>query len=124
LTIDPIEFRGYRYHTGICTTVFAAGRQAELGRGGRYLSGNGEPATGITLYPDTIVQVAPARDLRPRLYLPHGTPLGEAETFRRQGFATVPALDEGAKSLVEARRLGCSHVYLNGQIIVVAKDAI
>jgi ATP phosphoribosyltransferase regulatory subunit len=116
LTIDPIEFRGYRYHTGICTTVFAAGRQAELGRGGRYQSGNGEPATGITLYPDTIVRVAPAPNLRQRLYLPYGTPLGEAETCRRQGFATIPALDANAPALVEAERLGCTHVYQNGQI--------
>jgi len=124
LTIDPIEFRGYRYHTGICTTVFAAGRQAELGRGGRYLSGNGEPATGITLYPDTIVRVAPAPDLRPRLYLPYGTPLCEAEACRLQGFATIAALDERAPAKFEAERLGCSHVYQNGQIIVVTKETI
>jgi len=122
LTIDPIEFRGYRYHTGICTTVFAAGRQAELGRGGRYLSGNGEPATGITLYPDTIVRVAPAPDLRPRLYVPYGTSLVEAETCRRQGFSTVQGFDRSAPAFVEAERLGCSHVFQDGQIIAVAKD--
>ena len=122
LTIDPIEFRGYQYHTGICTTVFAAGRQAELGRGGRYLSGNGEPATGITLYPDTIVRVAPPPSLRPRLYLPFGTAPGDAETCRRQGFATIPAFNENNPPLIEAARLGCTHVYQNGQIIIVAKD--
>jgi len=124
LTIDPIEFRGYRYHTGICTTVFAAGRQAELGRGGRYLSGNGEPATGITLYPDTIVRVAPPPNLRPRLFVPHGTPLNETETCRQQGFATIAGFTDSAPALVEAERLGCTHVYQNGRIIVVAKDTI
>lgn len=124
LTIDPIEFRGYRYHTGICTTVFAAGRQAELGRGGRYLSGNNEPATGITLYPDTIVRVAPAPKLRPRIFLPFGTTLSEAEVCRRQGLATIPALDASAPALNEANRLGCTHVFQNGQITVVAKDSI
>ena len=45
VTIDPLEFRGFRYHTGIAVTVFAPGRHEELGRGGRYLSGGGEPAT-------------------------------------------------------------------------------
>ncbi len=123
LTIDPIEFRGYRYHTGICTTVFAAGRQAELGRGGRYLSGNGEPATGITLYPDTIVVAAPAPKLRPRLYLPFGTPRDEAEACRQQGFATIAALHDSAPPEFEAERLGCSHIYQNGQKIVLAKDS-
>jgi ATP phosphoribosyltransferase regulatory subunit len=124
LTIDPIEFRGYRYHTGICTTVFAAGRQAELGRGGRYLSGNGEPATGVTLYPDTIVRVAPAPDVRPRLYLPYGTPPSEADFCRQQGFATIAALDGNAPESHEAERLGCSHVYHNGKIIVIVKDRV
>ena len=59
LTVDPIEFRGLRYHTGVCMTVYAPGRHEELGRGGRYLCGDGEPATGLTLYPDAVLRAAP-----------------------------------------------------------------
>jgi ATP phosphoribosyltransferase regulatory subunit len=122
LTVDPIEFRGYQYHTGICTTVFAPGRQAELGRGGRYLSGNAEPATGITLYPDTIVRVAPSPKLRPRLYLPYGTKLTSAEACRKRGFATISGLGPETSYAGEAARLGCSHLYSNGQIIALARE--
>src|ERR1700688_819856 len=50
LTVDPVEFRGFRYETGVSVTVYAAGRHEELGRGGRYVCGDNEPATGLTLY--------------------------------------------------------------------------
>ena len=45
LTVDPVEFRGLRYHTGVTLTVFAPGRHEELARGGRYICGNGERAS-------------------------------------------------------------------------------
>jgi len=116
LTVDPVEFRGYQYHTGVCMTLFAPGRQAELGRGGRYVCGDAEPATGITLYPDTITRLAPPPALRQRLYLPHGTPAGEAASCRAQGFATIAGLTPSADAKTEARHLRCSHIFLDGAI--------
>jgi ATP phosphoribosyltransferase regulatory subunit len=124
LTVDPIEFRGYQYHTGICMTIFAKGRQAELGRGGRYLSGNAEPATGITLYPDTIVRFAPSPNLRPRLYLPYGTTLRSAEECRQRGFATISGLGPETSFAEEAARMCCSHLYIDGQIIELAREVL
>src|SRR6202030_119453 len=52
LTIDPVENRGFEYHTGVSFTFFARSVRGELGRGGRYRTGDGggEPATGFTLY--------------------------------------------------------------------------
>jgi ATP phosphoribosyltransferase regulatory subunit len=119
LTIDPLEFRGFRYHTGPCITVYALGHQQELGRGGRYVSGEREPATGLTLFPDAILEVATSPALRPRLFLPHGCAAETAARFRHDGFATVSALDEpspgGAPSHEdEARRLLCTHVMRDG----------
>ncbi|HTQ72223.1 MAG TPA: ATP phosphoribosyltransferase regulatory subunit [Acidocella sp.] len=120
LTVDPVEFRGYRYHTGISMTIFATGQPMELGRGGRYLCGDAEPATGITLYPDSIIRLAPPVALRPRLYLPHGASPLQAEAARAQGFATVPGLAPHRVPGDEARRLGCSHLLLNGVITALA----
>jgi ATP phosphoribosyltransferase regulatory subunit len=117
VTADAVEFRGYRYHTGIGITVFAPGRQAELGRGGRYLCGNTEPATGITLYPDTIIQAAPPSQLRPRIYLPFGTPAGAAAMCRAHHYATVAGLMAEPEPTREAARLGCSHIYLHESIV-------
>ena len=123
LTADLVEFRGYKYHTGICVTVFATGRQAELGRGGRYLCGVNEPATGISLYPDTIIRIAPEASLRPRLYLPYQTSPEIAANARRQNFATVIGLVPDQKNdLAEAIRLGCSHYLKNNTIASVPKE--
>jgi ATP phosphoribosyltransferase regulatory subunit len=117
LTIDPVEFRGLRYHTGVAITIFAPGRHEELGRGGRYLCGETEPATGLTLYPDAILRAAPARPPRPSLYLPPGADSAEAAQFRRLGYATVASLNGEADVVAEARRLGCSHILRNGQAV-------
>jgi ATP phosphoribosyltransferase regulatory subunit len=116
ITVDPVEFRGYQYHTGLCMTLFALGEQAELGRGGRYLCGDTEPATGITLYPDTIVSVAPPQQLRARLYLPYGTSAAAAADCRAQHYATVAGLAPHPAPRDEAARLGCSHIFENGAI--------
>ena len=67
LTIDPVEFRGFRYHTGVSLTVYAPGRHEELGRGGRYICGDAEPATGLTLYPEVVLRAAPPRSAKSRV---------------------------------------------------------
>ena len=114
LTLDPIEFRGFRYHTGICVTVFALGHHEELGRGGRYMSGEREPATGLTLYPDAVLRARPTPAPRPLVFLPWGTDAAAAAGLRAAGYATVAALDPAPDGVTEARRLGCSHIANNG----------
>jgi ATP phosphoribosyltransferase regulatory subunit len=120
LTVDPVEFRGFRYETGVSVTVYAPGRHEELGRGGRYicgdpLSGNSEPATGLTLYPDAILRVAPARQARPRIFVPFGADRGTLATLHADGFATVAALALVVDDTAEANRLGCSHILRAGK---------
>jgi ATP phosphoribosyltransferase regulatory subunit len=114
LTIDPVEFRGFRYETGVSLTIFAAGRTGELGRGGRYLCGEAEPATGLTLYPDAILLAAPPKPPRPRLFIPAEADPAEAAQFRRLGYATVAALS-GEGDAAEAYRQGCTHILRNGE---------
>ena len=70
LTIDPVEFRGFRYETGVSVTIYAPGRHEELGRGGRYVCGEAEPATGLTLFPDAVLRAAPPRDGAPAALRP------------------------------------------------------
>ena len=108
-----MEFRGFRYETGVSVTVFAPGRAEELGRGGRYVCGDNEPATGLTLYPDAILRAAPARQARPRAFVPFG--VDGAAVLRAQGYATVAALVPAGDDMVEAARLGCSHILRDGK---------
>ncbi|OAG77215.1 ATP phosphoribosyltransferase regulatory subunit [Acetobacter malorum] len=117
LTVDPVEFRGWKYHTGVCVTVFAVGRAEELGRGGRYLSSDNEPACGLTFRPDVLFRTIPPAQARQRIYLAPDADAQSAARLRAEGHATLAALPSGTPHLTgpehdraEALRLGCSHI--------------
>ncbi|HEX4185429.1 MAG TPA: ATP phosphoribosyltransferase regulatory subunit [Stellaceae bacterium] len=118
VTVDPVENRGFEYHTGISFTFFAGGSVAhgplgELGRGGRYDAGDPaapEPATGFTLYTDTILRALPEALAPRRVLLPFGTDCTRANALRAAGWVTVAALAPVGDWWAEAHRLGCSHV--------------
>ena len=128
VTVDPVENRGFEYHTGISFTFFAGGVAAcrsggELGRGGRYQAGDyaaPEPATGFTLYTDTILRTLPDMPRCPRLLLPLGADRAHGRALREAGWITVSALEPAADWLAEACRLGCTHVLLNGEPRILA----
>lgn len=94
ITLDPVEFRGFRYHTGVAFTIFGEGLTGELARGGRYLSGE-EPATGMTLYPDAMLRAVAAAEPRRRVFIPAGGDGARAAALRAQGYATVAQLSAG-----------------------------
>jgi ATP phosphoribosyltransferase regulatory subunit len=129
LTIDPVENRGFEYHTGLSFTLFARGIRGELGRGGRYLAGGvvsgvkgaaavPEPATGFTVYADTVLRAVLPPPRARRIYLPHGTPAESGRALRAEGWATVAGLGP-AEPLDEARRLGCSHAWIEGAAVAL-----
>lgn len=139
LTIDPVENRGFEYHCGVTFVFFARAVRGEIGRGGRYLAGGGahgttaagngsaigivdgrgkgEPATGFTLFMDTILPALPEPPLPLRLYLPAGTGMAQRLALKKEGWIVIPALeDDGDDAAIraEARRLKCSHVLSGG----------
>jgi ATP phosphoribosyltransferase regulatory subunit len=119
VTVDPVENRGFEYHTGISFTFFARaeterGPLGELGRGGRYAAGDPtapEPATGFTLYTDAILTTLPQASRRHRVLVPPGA---DGARLRGDGWITVAALLPAADWHGEARRLGCGYVLENG----------
>ena len=123
LTIDPVEFRGFRYETGVSVTIYAPGRHEELGRGGRYICGDAEPATGLTLFPDAVLRAVPQRAARNRLFVPLGADHNEAAQMRRLGYATIAGLEPEGDPVAEARRLGCSHILRNGTAVPLRSGA-
>ncbi|MEJ0067604.1 MAG: hypothetical protein WDO24_01375 [Pseudomonadota bacterium] len=73
--------------------MFGRGVRGELGRGGRYLAGAGnarapEPATGFSLFMDTVLRAVPEAPMVSRVFLPHGTPLDRARALRDGGWVT------------------------------------
>ena len=119
VTIDPVEFRGWKYHTGVCVSVYALGSSEELGRGGRYLCNDDEPACGLTLRPNAVFRTAPRGPHPSRVYLPFGTAESVGRALRDKGYVTVAGLASHAPEEDEARRLACSFLSRDGKIVPV-----
>jgi len=119
MTIDPVENRGFEYHTGISFAFFARAVRGELGRGGRYRTGNGggEPATGFTIYTDLVVEALPDAAPARRLFVPSGVDPALVRKLRGEGWVTVAALGSGDKA--EAKRLRCTHWLVGGKAVAV-----
>ncbi|WP_025899251.1 ATP phosphoribosyltransferase regulatory subunit [Sneathiella glossodoripedis] len=119
LTIDPGEYRGFEYQTGISFTFFARNVRGELGRGGRYQLMDGETATGFTLFLDSLLRAVPAPAKEKRLYLPAGTSREEGFALRQQGWITIAGLQDGKSLNVteDAHRMECTHILKDGEII-------
>ncbi len=125
LTVDPVENRGFEYHTGVTFTFFAAAVRGELGSGGRYLAGNGggaaESATGLTLFTDTLLAALPRPAATRRLYLPVAVPAADRRRLRREGWTTLAALAADSDPAAAARALGCDHVWRDNAIVPVGE---
>lgn len=119
LTIDPAEFRGWQYHTGLCMTVFAVGVREEIGRGGRYLAYDQEAACGMTLRPEALLKATPPVSLKKRVYLPVGASVAMALQLRKEGYATVTGLDIVSDPRAEAQRLRCAFYVLQDRLVEV-----
>ena len=125
LTIDPVEWRGFEYHSGTSFSLFAGGVRTELGRGGRYSVGGAgadEEAAGCTLYLHTLLRAAPLPPTPRRIYLPHGTPRAEGATLRADGWVTVAGLAPEQDVAAEATRLGCSHLWQGGAVRAIGEE--
>lgn len=122
LTIDPVEYRGLEYQTGVSFSVFALRGREELARGGRYSAGYpedgvSEPATGFTLYMDAVLAASEAPPERPRLYVEMGTPWRDAAPWQARGYAVVRAVVAASDLRAEAKRLRCSHALIDGDAV-------
>lgn len=115
LTLDPVENRGFEYHTGIGFTIFAGGIAGELARGGRYrvkgdVPENEERATGVTLYVDTILGMLRSSKGGRRILLPRNTSRGIKLDLQKDGWITVSSLDDNVDLSEQAKHLACSHL--------------
>jgi len=120
LTIDPGETHGFEYKSGIGFALFSPGVRGELGRGGRYMArtsdGGDEPATGFSIYLDTILRALEAPSPRDKIYIPFDIEGDAARKLRKKGYRTVQGLTQADDSRQEALRLKCSHYFLDGKV--------
>ncbi|MCC3862199.1 ATP phosphoribosyltransferase regulatory subunit [Pseudemcibacter aquimaris] len=120
VTIDPGEYTGFEYQTGISFSFFAGGVRGELGRGGRYIvnaeRGEGEPATGFSLYLDSLIRAIGEYKGAEKIYIPLGTDRAILNELQNKNYRTIQGLTETDDTVSEAKRMGCECVWLDGQI--------
>ena len=80
----------------------------------------GEPATGFTLYLDTVLRAVPDPAPALRVFLPIETDAADGARLRSEGWVTVRALESFENPAAEARRLHCTHIFTGGQILPAA----
>jgi ATP phosphoribosyltransferase regulatory subunit len=119
VTIDAVESRGFEYHTGVTFSLFAKGAQREIGRGGRYQLGHGEPATGATLLVDALLSVVATAAAEKRLWVPFGTARKVIRDLQSQDWIVVAGLEAGQAAEAEARRLNCGHYLADGRVVEI-----
>jgi ATP phosphoribosyltransferase regulatory subunit len=115
LTVDPVERRGFEYHTGLSFALFARGL-GEVGRGGRYRAGGreGEPATGFTLIADNLLAGAAPLPKVERVFLPVDADPAIGIKLRQDGLITIASLVDEADLYAAARRQHCDYVWEDG----------
>ncbi|WP_416896890.1 MAG: ATP phosphoribosyltransferase regulatory subunit [Minwuia sp.] len=116
LTVDPGEYRGFEYQSGVAFAIFARGVRGEIARGGRYTTDAGETAVGATVYLDAVVRALTPSEQAPLAYAPYGTSEAHIAAARENGFAVVSGLDPETDPADEAQALGCSHILRNGAV--------
>ncbi len=117
ITLDPVEFRGFRYHTGVAFTLYGPGMSGELARGGRYVSQNDEPATGMTLYPDAVLRAAPA-DRAEAAAVP-----AARRRWRGRSVPRASRRSPHSRPRTPPQRLRCTHELKDGRPVpILTKD--
>lgn len=115
LTVDPVEYRGFEYQTGVSFTIFLRGVRGELGRGGRYITAMGEHATGLTIFLNTVRRaISPPSEQTQKIYLPHGCNAETGRALRKDGWTTIAGLVPDDDAAAEAKRLRCTHLLVSG----------
>ena len=106
LTLDPTERHGFEYQSWIGFSIFADGVRGELGRGGSYRIMHDtadEPAVGVSLYLDGLVDAGLGVTEPRSVWLPRGTAPEVGARLRAEGWVTIAALDG------EPAAQGCTH---------------
>lgn len=120
ITIDLIEFRGFKYHTGIAFSLFSTKDSEEVGAGGRYEITNQErtmPAVGCTLYINTLLRIIEPYEQAEKVYITPNEDRNEVAKLRdEQGYITIAALETEHDHKAIAESLGCDYIFQNGKL--------
>jgi ATP phosphoribosyltransferase regulatory subunit len=116
ISIDPLENRGFKYHTGLTFTVFSEMFKGEVVKGGSYNTLSGETATGCTIYTEKIY-TKPVVDVESNLvYMPQINMI-EASKVIQKGYQVVFGTNLNDNPYEEAIELKCKYIWKNNTIV-------
>ena len=115
ITLDPLEVRGFDYHTGVGFSLFADGLRGEIARGGAYLTGFGEPATGLSVYMERVLRGLPEKVSLEHIYMPLDIPKRTILDYINRGRSVITGRykSDDEMALVEAKQLKCTFIVQN-----------
>ena len=90
--------------------------------GGRYSAegiGYSEPATGMTLFFDSLLNYLPLLSSRPRILIPHGLTKSAVAALHQQGFVTIADLTNSDPCPLLAKQQNCDYFWSSQEKAII-----
>ena len=116
LSIDPLENRGFKYHTGITFTIFSDKLKGEIAKGGSYNISTGETATGCTIYTEKVYPNLMLNLDKDLVYIPYLN-MKDADEIIKKGFRIVFGSVSNSEFEKEASEMNCKYIWKDNTIL-------
>ena len=115
ISIDPLENRGFKYHTGLSFTFFSQNYKGEIAKGGRYQTMSDETATGCTIYTEKIYNTSHDLNDNKLVYIPYLN-ISVADRIIKKGYNIIFGSNSNVDIDQEATEMGCKYIWKNKTI--------
>ena len=116
LSIDPLENRGFKYHTGITFTIFSDKLKGEIAKGGSYNILTGETATGCTIYTEKVYPNLMLNLDKDLVYIPYLN-MKDADEIIKKGYRIVFGSVSNSEFEKEASEMNCKYIWKDKTIL-------
>ena len=116
LSIDPLENRGFKYHTGITFTIFSDKLKGEIAKGGSYNILTGETATGCTIYTEKVYPDLMLNLDKDLVYIPYLN-MKDADEIIKKGYRIVFGSVSNSEFEKEASEMNCKYIWKDNTIL-------
>ena len=116
LSIDPLENRGFKYHTGITFTIFSDKLKGEIAKGGSYNISTGETATGCTVYTEKVYPNLMLNLDKDLVYIPYLN-MKDADDIIKKGYRIVFGSVSNSEFEKEASEMNCKYIWKDNTIL-------
>ena len=121
ITLDLLDRRDGDYHNGLSFAVFAENLRGEIAKGGAYVTGFGEEATGLSIYMERVLRALPETEKPPSIYVVSSAGLATAMALTSRGRHVVMGSETNDPE-AEALNCGCEFIVTQADGMPVALD--